>query len=67
MNCILDRFQQKDHIETLQKMAILLLEALHDEDFDHELQEMSSLFTSDLHKFKLKIQPKTLTHIVDEK
>ena len=25
VNCILNRFQQKDHIEILQKMAILLL------------------------------------------
>ena len=41
VNCILNRFQQKDHIETLQKMAILLLKALRDEDFDHELQQMS--------------------------
>ena len=37
VNCIRNRFQQKDHIETPQKMAILLLNALHDEDFDHEL------------------------------
>ena len=35
--CILNRFQQKDHIETFQKMAILLLKALRDEDIDHEL------------------------------
>ena len=48
-------------------MAILLLKALRDEDFDHELQQMSSFFSSDLHKFKLKTQLKTLTHIVDEK
>ena len=37
-NCIRKSFQQKDHIETLQKMAILLLKALRDEDFDHKLQ-----------------------------
>ena len=67
MNCIRNRFQQKDHIETLQKMEILLLKALRDEDFDHELQQMSSFFSSDLHKFKLETQLKTLTHIVDEK
>ena len=48
-------------------MEILLLKVLHDEDFDHELQQMSSLFSSDLHKFKLETQLKTLTHIVDEK
>ena len=28
---------------------------------------MSSFFSSDLHKFKLETQLKTLTHIVDEK
>ena len=49
-NCILNRFKQKDHIETLQKMTILLLKALCDEDFDHEFQQMSSFFSSDLHK-----------------
>ena len=48
-------------------MAILLLKALRDKDFDHELQQMSSFFSSDLHKFKLETQMKTLTHIVDEK
>ena len=48
-------------------MEILLLKALRDEDFDHELQQMSSFFSSDLHKFKLETQLKTLTHVVDEK
>ena len=48
-------------------MEILLLKALRDEDFDHELQQMSSFFSSDPHKFKLETQLKTLTHIVDEK
>ena len=48
-------------------MAILLLKALRDEDFDHELQQMSSFFSSELHEFKLETQLKTLTHIVDEK
>ena len=48
-------------------MAILLLKALRDEDFDHELQQMSSFFNSELHKFKLKTQWKTLTYIADEK
>ena len=48
-------------------MVILLLKALGDEDFDHELQQMASFFSSDLHKFKLETQLKTLTHIVDEK
>ena len=40
---------------------------LRDEDFDHELQQMSWLFGSDLHEFKLETQLKTLNHIVDEK
>ena len=48
-------------------MEILLLKALREEDFGHELQKMSSFFSSDLHKLKLKTQLKTLTHIVDEK
>ena len=48
-------------------MAILLLKALRDEDSDHELQQVSSFFSSDLYKFKLETQLKTLTHIVDEK
>ena len=48
-------------------MEILLLKALRDEDFDHEFQQMSSFFSSDLHKFKLESQLKTFTHIVDEK
>ena len=48
VNCICNRFQQKDNIETLQKMETLLLEALCEEDFGHELQQMSSLFSSDL-------------------
>ena len=67
VNCILNRFQQKDRIETLQGMAILFLKALCDEDFDHEVQEMSSFFSGDLYKFKLKTQLKALTHILDEK
>ena len=46
-------------------MEILLLKALPDEDF--ELQQTSSFFSSDLHKFKLETQLKTLTHIIDEK
>ena len=48
-------------------MEILLFKAYRDEDFYHELQQMSSFFSSDLHKFTLETQPKTLTHIVDEK
>ena len=47
-------------------MEILLLKALREEDFGHELQ-ISSFFSGDLHKFKLGTQFKTLTHIVDEK
>ena len=46
---------------------MLLLKALRDEGFDHELQQISSFFNSDLYKFRLKTQLKTLTYIVDEK
>ena len=67
VNYIRNRFQQKDLIETLQIMKILLLKALREEDFAHELQQMSSFFNSNLHKFKLETQLKTLTHNVDEK
>ena len=62
-----NRFQQKAHIETLKKMEILLLKALRDKNFDLELQQMSSFFSSDLHNFKLESQLETLTHIVDQK
>ena len=48
-------------------MEILLLKALCEEDFDHEFQQMSTSFSSDLRKFKLETQLKTLTNIVDEK
>ena len=65
VNCTRNRFQQKNHIETLQKIEILLLKTLSDKDFDHELQQISSSFSSDLHKFKLETQLKTLTRIVD--
>ena len=65
VNC--KRFQQKDLIGNLQTMELLLLKALREEDFGHELQQMSPLFSSDLHKFKLETQLKNLTHIVDEK
>ena len=55
VNCIRNRLQQKDNNETLQKMEMLLLKALHEEDFGHELQQMTSFFSSDLYKFKLEI------------
>ena len=32
-----------------------------------ELQQMSSFFSTDLHKLKLQTQLQTLTHAVDEK
>ena len=48
-------------------MEILLLKALRDEDLDHELHQMSSFFSSHLHKFKSETHLKTLTHTVDEK
>ena len=53
VNCIRDRFQQKDYIKTLQTMEMLLLKVLREENFGHELQKMSSFFSSDLDKFKL--------------
>ena len=66
-NCICDRFQQKDYLETFQTMENLLLKALCEEDLGIELQQISSFFASDLDKFKLETQPTTLTHIIDEK
>ena len=48
-------------------MKILLLKALSEEDFDHELQEIFLFFNSGLDEFKLETQLKTLAHIVDEK
>ena len=45
----------------------MLLKVLREEDFGHELQQMSSFFSSDLDKFKLETQLKTSTHTVDEK
>ena len=66
-NCICDRFQQKDHVETFQTMENLLLKALLEEDFGLEFQQTFSFFGSDLDKFKLETQLTTLTHIIDEK
>ena len=67
VNCISNRFQQKDDIETLKAIEMLLLKALREEDFDHELQQMSSFVSSDLHKLKLEAHLKTLIYIVDQK
>ena len=67
VNCIRNRFQQKDLFETLEAMKILFLKVLHEEDFSHELSANVFVFSSDLHKFKLETQLKTLTHINDEK
>ena len=67
INCIRNKFQQKDLIETLQAIEILLLEVLREEEFDHELQQISLLFSSDLARCKLETQLKNLTHVVDEK
>ena len=66
-NCVHDRFQQKDYIETFKTMENLLSKALREEDFGLELQQISSFFGSDLDKFKLETQLTTLTHIIDEK
>ena len=46
-------------------MEILLLKAFC--KFGHELQQMSSFFSSDLDKFKLETRQKSLIHIVDKK
>ena len=35
-------------------MEKLLLKALREEGFGHEFQQMSSFFSSDLHKFKCR-------------
>ena len=56
VDCIRNKFQPKNLIETLQATGILLLKALPEEDFGHELQQMSSFFSNDLHKFKLETQ-----------
>ena len=63
VNFIRNRFQQKD-IKTLQTKEILLLKALSEEGFGHELQQMSSFLSSDLDKFKLETQLTNLIHIV---
>ena len=43
-NCIRNGFQQRDLIETLQTMEILLLIVLREEDFGHKRQQMFSFF-----------------------
>ena len=48
-------------------MEMLLLNAFLEEDFGHKLQQVFSIFSNDLHKFKLGTQLKTFTHIVNEK
>ena len=65
VSCSRNRFQQKDYIETLQTMEILLLKDLHEEDFGHELRKCYRFFSSDLNKFKLETQLKVLIHIID--
>ena len=53
-NCIRNILHCKDYIETLQAIEILLLKALREKNFGHELQQMFSFFNSDLDKLKLK-------------
>ena len=62
VNCILNKFCKKDYIETLQTMEILILKALHEEDFGQEPEQIYSSFSSDLDKFKLETQLKTLAY-----
>ena len=52
VDCIYNRFQQKDYIKTLQAMELLFLKTLRIED-GHELQQVPSFFSSELDKFKL--------------
>ena len=63
VNFIRNRFQQKGNIKTLQTKEILLLKALREKGFGHELQQMSSFLSSDLDKFKLETQLTNLIHI----
>ena len=65
VNRIGNRFQQKGYTEILQTMKILLSKTLCKEDSGHELQQISSFFSSDLDKSKLETQLKNLIHIVD--
>ena len=46
-------------------MKMLLLKVFREEDFAYELQQMSSFLSSDLDKFKVETQLKTLINIVD--
>ena len=64
-NCIRNRFQQKDYIETPQTMEVMFLKALRGETFGQEFQQMSLFFSNNLDKFKLDIQPENLIYIVD--
>ena len=66
VNCAHNRFQQKNHIKTLQ-MEILLLKALREGDFDLKLRQMSSFLYTGLLKSKLETKLKSLNHIFDEK
>ena len=66
INSIRDRFQQKDYIETLQTVEMPLLKVFCEEDFGPELQQISLFLSSDLDKFELEAQLKTLAHIVEE-
>ena len=52
INCIRNTFQQKNYNETRQTIEILLLRTLREEDFSHELHQMSSFLSSTLDKFK---------------
>ena len=52
VNCIRDTFQKKDYIETIQAIEILLLKALPEETFGHELQQISSFLSTNLDNLK---------------
>ena len=49
VNCICDRFQSKDYIETFYKMETnAVLKALREKDFRREIHHISLSFSSDL-------------------
>ena len=57
--------QQKYYIETLQAIKIMVLKALHEEDFGHELQQCLRFLA--VTQINLETQIKTLKNIIDEK
>ena len=52
VNCIRGTFQKKDYIETIQAIEMRLLKALPEENFGHELQQISSFLSTNWDNFK---------------